>query len=129
DVNAVIDGLVAGGASEIGVIDRHGGCEDPVHDLPTDRVDKRAHFIDESKSGSALNATWDAAVLVGMHAGPRSGGFLEHVGSFGLERILNGHSVTESEQFALRLGERGIPVIFASGDDVLRRHLAQRMPW
>lgn len=128
DVNAVIDGLVVGGAKEIGVIDRHGGCESPARDLPTDRLDRRAHFVDETKA-SALAQPWDAVALVGMHAGPGSGGFLEHIGSFGIERILNGLSVTESEQFALRLGERGIPIVFASGDDRLGHHLASRMPW
>lgn len=128
DVNAVIDGVVAGGASEVGVIDRHGGCDNPRLDLPADQLDKRARFVDESKS-SALDQPWDGVALVGMHAGPGVGGFLEHIGSFGIERILNGLSVTESEQFALRLGEQGIPVIFASGDDRLRQHMSQRMPW
>lgn len=128
DVNAVIEGLVAGGAKEVGVIDRHGGCEAPARELPADRLHKRASFIDETK-GSAFEQLWDAVALVGMHAAPGSGGFLEHIGSFGIGRILNGLSVTESEQFALRFGERDTPIVFASGDDRLGRHLASRMPW
>ena len=44
DVNAVIDGLFAGGATEVHLVDAHGsGNPDP--DVPADRLDKRAKQV------------------------------------------------------------------------------------
>jgi D-aminopeptidase len=51
------------------------------------------------------------------------------VGSVGFERIINGVSVSESEQTALLFGASGVPVIFASGDDRYGAQLGERMPW
>jgi D-amino peptidase len=129
DVNAVIEGLAAAGAVEIGVIDRHGsGCQEP--DLPPPRLDRRATAVREGSGFNAIaQGTYDAVALVGGHASPGWGGFLEHVGSFGIERIIKGRSVSESEQQALAFGNRGIPIVFASGDDRLRAQLLERMPW
>jgi D-amino peptidase len=64
-----------------------------------------------------------------MHAGGGSGGFLAHTGTFGGERIVNGRSVNETDIFAMRFGARGIPIIFASGDDYLSRQVSERLPW
>jgi len=132
DVNAVVEGLVAAGVSTIEVIDRHGsGCDD-IPDLPTTRLHPKARMVDE-KSQPLFERTkqrqWDAVVLVGAHTGPGRNGFLEHVGSFGIERILNGVSISESDQSALINGLFGIPIIFASGDDRLREQFSERMPW
>jgi D-amino peptidase len=130
DVNAVIEGLVSAGATSIQVIDRHGSwCDD---DLPPSRLDARATFVDERSATLAARIAqrqWDAVALVGAHASPGWNGFLEHTGSFGMERILNGVSVSESELFGLQFGAGGIPVIFASGDDRLAVQLKERMPW
>jgi D-amino peptidase len=132
DVNAVVEGLAAAGAAKIEVIDRHGsGCDD-TPDLPVSRLDRRATYVDEK--GQALfprimERQWDAVLLVGAHASPGWNGFMEHVGSFGIERIINGVSISESEQHAQVNGSGGIPVVFASGDDRLCAQLKQRLPW
>lgn len=128
DVNAVVEGLLAGGATEVSVIDRHGSGCDTEPDLPLSKLHPKAHFLDES-SGNATELPWDAVALVGMHAGGGSGGFLAHTGTFGGERIVNGVSVNESDIFAMRFGARGIPIIFASGDDYLHRQISERLPW
>ncbi len=128
DVNAVIEGLASAGATEIGVSDRHGsGCAG--HDLPPARLDRRATAIADSVDFNAIAQRYDVVALVGGHASPGWGGFLEHVGSFGIERFLNGLSVSESEGQALAFGNRGIPILFASGDDRLGAQLKERMPW
>jgi D-amino peptidase len=128
DVNAVVAGLVDAGARYIGVLDRHGsGCDD-VPDLPTALLDPRATMLWPA-AGEVLDEEWDAVVLVGMHTAPGSDGFLEHTGSFGYARVVNGVSIMEPEQFALGVSRRGVPVIFASGDDRLERDFAARMPW
>ena len=132
DVNAVVEGLAAAGVASIDVIDRHGsGCE-PALDLPKNRLDRRARELDEKARPLFDRITqreWDAVALVGAHASPGHDGFLEHVGSFGIERIINGVSVSESEQQALVFGGRDIPVIFSSGDDRYAAQMRDRMPW
>jgi D-aminopeptidase len=132
DVNAVVEGLAAAGVASIDVIDRHGsGCE-PALDLPRRLLDTRARELDEKARPLFDRITrheWDAVALVGAHASPGHNGFLEHIGSFGIERILNGVSVSESEQQALNFGGEGIPVIFASGDDRYVAQMRDRMPW
>ncbi|MGQ0539681.1 MAG: M55 family metallopeptidase, partial [Gemmatimonadaceae bacterium] len=65
---------------------------------------------------------------VGMHAKTGSGGFASHTYTLGIEFILNGKTITETELVGLSWGRAGIPVIFASGDDRLARDLAS-MPW
>lgn len=132
DVNAVVEGLAAGGVTSIDVIDRHGSGCDGTPDLPNTRLDSRARELDEKARSLFARITqneWDAVALVGAHASPGHDGFLEHVGSFGIERIINGVSVSESEQQALVFGGQGIPVIFASGDDRYAAQMRDRMPW
>lgn len=132
DVDAVVEGLVAAGVARIEVMDRHGsGCDDDP-DLPASRLHPRAIHVDERSAPLLERITrreWDAAALVGAHASPGWNGFLEHVGSFGIERIVNGVSVSESEQHALLLSNGEIPLIFASGDDRLGAQLTERLPW
>jgi D-amino peptidase len=132
DVNAVIEGLSQARVASIDVIDRHGSGCDTTPDLPKERLDPRARYVNEGAAPVYTRITrkeWDAVILVGGHSSPGRGGFLEHVGSFGFERIVNGVSTSESEQSGLVLGQWGIPVIFASGDDRYRQQLAERMPW
>ena len=132
DVNAVIEGLVAANVGKIEVIDRHGSGCDATPDLPASRLHPRATYVDETSGALFTRITqrqWDAVALVGAHASPGHNGFLEHVGSFGIERIINGVSVSESEQQGLMAGSGGIPIIFASGDDRLGAQLKARLPW
>lgn len=132
DVNAVVEGLVAAGVAKIEVVDRHGSGCDATPDLPVSRMHPRATYVDETSSALFTRVTqrqWDAVALVGAHASPGHNGFLEHVGSFGIERILNGVSVSESEQQGLMGGNWGLPIIFSSGDDRLGAQLKERMPW
>jgi D-amino peptidase len=128
DVNAVIEGLVRGGAKSIEVVDGHGsGCEE---DLPCSRLDRRAQYLDTKNDTTPFwQRPWDAAVFVGMHAGSGSGGFLPHTTVYGFTRLVNGRPISESEQIAYQLGEYGIPVIFDSGDDVLAASIRQSLPW
>ena len=132
DVNAVIQGLFDAGVSSVDVADRHGsGCED-TPDLPSSFLHPKARVVSErgdSFFARMRRGDWDAVVLVGGHASPGRGGFLEHVGSFGFERIINGVSVSESEMSGLLFGGSGVPVIFASGDDRYGAQLRERMPW
>lgn len=132
DVNAVIDGLFAGGATEVHVVDGHGsGNRDP--DIPPDRLDERAEQVVRDEWFDAYfdlvePGAYDAVAVVAMHAKTGSGGFASHTYTLGMDFILNGRSITETELVALSWGRVGTPLIFGSGDDHLARDL-QDMTW
>ena len=132
DVNAVIDGLFAGGATEVHVVDGHGsGNPDP--DIPPERLDERAEQVVRDEFFDAYvdlvePGAYDAVVVVAMHAKTGSGGFASHTYTLGMDFILNGESITETQLVALSWGRADIPLIFASGDDHLARDL-QSMTW
>jgi D-amino peptidase len=132
DVNAVVDGLFAGGATEVHVVDGH-GSGNPEPDVPSDRLDSRAVQVLRDESFDAYvdlvePGGYDAVAVVGMHAKTGSGGFASHTYTLGIDFIVNGRSITETELVALSWGRVGVPVIFASGDDRLAGDL-ETMPW
>ena len=132
DLNAVIDGLFAGGATQVDVVDAHGsGNPDP--DVRRDLLDPRAkqvfrdHAFDPYVDITEPN-TYDAVVAVAMHAKTGSRGFASHTITLGMDMLLNGKSITESEIVAYSWGRVGVPVIMVTGDDRLREDL-KVMPW
>lgn len=132
DVNAVVDGLFAGGATEVVIADGHGsGNPDP--DLRTDLLDGRAAQIIRDEPFDTYfdlpeSEAIDAVAVVGMHSKTGSGGFAAHTFTLGIDLLINGQAITETELVALSWGRFGVPVIFASGDDKLRGDL-ETMPW
>ncbi len=132
DVNAVVDGLFAGGATEVLIADGHGsGNPDP--DVRSDLLDDRATQIIRDVAFDTYFdlpdlEEIDAVAVVGMHAKTGSGGFASHTFTLGIDLLINGQSITETELVALSWGWVDVPVIFASGDDRLANDL-QTMPW
>jgi D-aminopeptidase len=63
-----------------------------------------------------------------MHAKTGSRGFASHTITLGMDMLLNGKSITESEIVAYSWGRVGVPMIFVSGDDRLQNDL-EVMPW
>ena len=132
DVNAVADGLFAGGATEVLIADGHGsGNPDP--DVRRDLLDERATQIIRDEPYDTYfdlpeSEEIDAVAVVGMHAKTGSGGFASHTFTLGIDLIINGQSITETELVALSWGRVDVPVIFASGDDRLAADL-ETMPW
>lgn len=132
DINAVVDGLFAGGATEVWIADGHGsGNPDP--DLRTDLLDPRATQILRDERYDTYfdlpeSEEIDAVAVVGMHAKTGSGGFASHTFTLGIDLLINGQSITETELVALSWGRVGVPVVFASGDDRLATDLST-MPW
>lgn len=118
DVNAVVDGLFAGGAGAVSVADGHGGSAQI--DILVNELDKRAKMV-KREPGTADG--YAAVAIVGMHAGTGSGGFAAHTWTAGIEFAINGQVVNEAQLIALIQGERGIPLIFVSGDDRLGAEL------
>ncbi len=132
DINAVVDGLIAGGATEVVIADGHGsGNPDP--DLRRDLLDPRATQIIRDEPFDTYfdlpeSEEIDAVAVVGMHAKTGSRGFASHTFTLGIDLLINGRSITETELVALSWGRVGVPVVFASGDDRLAIDL-QTMPW
>ena len=132
DLNAVIDGLFAGGATQVDVVDAH-GSGNPEPDVRRDLLDQRAKQVFRDKAFDPyvdLTApnTYDAVVAVAMHAKTGSRGFASHTITLGMDVLLNGKSITESEIVAYSWGRVGVPLIFVSGDDRLQNDL-KIMPW
>ena len=111
DVQAVCEGLLSGGASELVVIDNHGGNTvnvspevlPPGARLETWRdFDLRSHAV-------------DATFQVGYH--PRGGveGFLSHTYILGLRLRLDGELISESHG---RAWASGIPLLGITGNDL-----------
>lgn len=132
DLNAVIDGLFKGGATQVDVVDAH-GSGNPQPDVRRDLLDTRAKQVirdqafDPYVDITAPN-TYDAVVAVAMHAKTGSRGFASHTITLGMDMLVNGKSITESEIVAYSWGRVNVPVIFVSGDDRLRDDL-KVMPW
>lgn len=132
DVNAVIDGLFAGGADVVHLTDGHGsGNPDP--DVDVDKLDSRAQMLYKDVRYKpyvdlAETEQYDAVVVVAMHAKTGDAGFLAHTYNGGCDWIINGKSISETEIVAFSWGRKGIPIIFASGDDVLKGQL-EYMDW
>lgn len=133
DVNAVIAGLFDGGASSVDVVDAHGSGS-PNPDLILDDLDPRAsHLLRDEPFQPYVDiieaGIWDAVVVVGMHAKTGSRGFASHTYTLGIDLIMNGRHITETEIIGYSWGRVGVPVVFASGDDRLAADLAPTMPW
>jgi D-amino peptidase len=132
DVNAVIEGLFAGGAEEVSVVDGHGsGNPDP--DVLLDKMDPRAEMINMAEPFDAYAdlpemGGYDAVAVVGMHSKTGGGGFLAHTYTLGMDWILNEKSINETEIVAYSWGRFDVPVIFASGDNRLQEQL-EIYPW
>jgi len=130
DVNAVIEGLFDGGADEIYVIDDHGsGNRNP--DIILEKMDSRAQLKTDNEIFEGLGEEYiiDAIASVGFHSRTGGGGFMAHTRTYGMDFIINGRSVNETELMMLDWGtDNNIPLIFASGDDKLKEQL-QPYPW
>lgn len=132
DVNAVIAGLFDGGAAVVHVVDGH-GSGNPEPDLLLDDLDPRAEMLFRDEPFDAYvdlvePDLYDAIAVVGMHAKTSSEGFASHTYTLGIDIIMNGMHLTETEIVAYSWGRVGVPLILASGDDRLGADLST-MPW
>jgi len=133
DLNAVIAGLYDGGATEVDVVDAH-GSGNPEPDVPPGALDARARQVFRDKRfrqyvDLVAPDAYDAIVCVAMHARTGSHGFASHTFAQGLDFIVNGASITETELIGYSWGRVSVPVVMVTGDDRLREDLRHTMPW
>jgi D-amino peptidase len=120
EINALIAGARAAGATQFIVNDGHGGTL--FRNVLVDQLDDEAILIRGYPKpivmSTGMNPMVDAMMIVGAHANAGSPGVISHNFAFDSftinEKVLN-----EAGIAAFIGGEMGVPMALASGDDVL----------
>ena len=120
EVNAVIAGARAAGATQFIVNEGHGGTlfrNIVVENLDPDAILIRG-YPKPNVMFTGMNRMVDAMMIVGAHANAGSKGVIAH--SFAFDSFtVNGKQLNETGISAFVGGEMGVPMVLASGDDVL----------
>lgn len=129
EVNAAVEGLVAAGFTHVRVSDSHLSGSDAANVLE-DQLHPAAslHFLHDWYAESLFDGVAAVACL-GMHAPAGSKGFAAHTVDLSSRWSIEGRLVSESDLVLGLAAERGVPVVFVSGDDVLEQHLGPRVPF
>lgn len=131
EINAAIDGMLETGVEDILVWDGHGAgaiwFEDfhPAAKLLHGRPSAPASVRDP------IVAEYDACIMLGQHAmaGVQTSNQNHTQSSQTIDWYkLNGRLVGEIAQFALYLGDLGLPLIFLSGEDAACREAEELIP-
>ena len=120
DCNAVIQGAIDGGATEIVVSDSHGYmCNMRPDDLIRGVQLRRGQLKRQWCQMKTLDGSFDAAILIGYHAkAGTTDGILAHTWITGFRDVrVNGQSVPEPSLNTWLAGAFGVPVVMLSGDD------------
>ena len=127
EVNAAVDGLLEGGATEILVCDGHGHGG-----LNASLIHTEARILTGKplSSDHGLDDSFDAAIMIGQHAMANTdGAHLAHSGSFGRDAwILNDVVMGEIALFMIRAGYYGVPLVMLSGDVAACEEARQLVP-
>lgn len=130
DVNAAVEGAFAGGATEVVVNDAHW----TMTNVQIERLDPRASLIKGFHKHLCMVEgvqEADAVFFLGYHARTGDSDGVGNETILGREIVeirMNGQPVGESEINAAVCGQFGVPVIFASGDDLYEKELRQTLP-
>jgi len=128
EVNAAVEGFLAGGAEEVIVWDGHDGSQT----LSLETLHPQAKLMQGGLPvGMTLERHYAAVAFVGQHslAGVQAGIMAHSYSSLGIQNIrLNGKPVGEIETRAALAGWYNTPVIFLSGDQAAARELLQIIP-
>src|SRR4030095_15570574 len=128
EINAAVEGFLAGGADEVIVWDGHGGSQT----LSTLTIHPKARLVMGSLGPSMMMERRFAAVAyVGQHSKANiRGGIMAHsYSSLGIQNmLLNGKPVGEIDVIAAMAGHFGTPVIMLSGDQAAASELREIVP-
>lgn len=127
---AAVRAVKEAGAAEIIVSDSHGNGEN----LLVEEFPKEVRIVRgwprHGGMMAGLDSSFNAAIFIGYHASTTNpNGVRAHTfSSAHYARVaLNGNAVTEGEYNAAYAGAKGVPVIFASGDDAAVEELKSRL--
>jgi D-amino peptidase len=130
DVNAAVEGAFVGGATEVVVNDSHW----TMTNVLIEQLDPRATLIKGFHKHLCMVEgiqEADAAFFLGYHARTGDSDGVANETILGREIIeirMNGKPVGESEINAAVCGHFGVPVVFASGDDLYEKELRETLP-
>jgi D-amino peptidase len=131
EANAAVRGAFAGGAGMVLVNDSHGH----FGNLLADELDPRARVIQGKPRQFGMMAGVDregmaGVLMVGWHARAKTTGVLAHTtNSFAFARVwLGGLELGEIGLYAALAGECGVPVLMASGCDVMAAEVQALLP-
>jgi D-amino peptidase len=122
EVLVVIEALRAGGVEGISVGDWHMVGTNVERGRMPEGVEVRpiadlALNEKEPSMAKAHGGPLDAVVMIGHHARtPSPRGFCSHTFIWGMEVLLDGDSLSETQTYAQALGAEGIPILAAAGD-------------
>jgi D-amino peptidase len=128
EVNAAVDGLYAGGATEVIVADLH----DSSRSLSTETIDPRAQLLQGAGIPSllGLDSSFSALTFIGQHpmAGAKDG-VISHSYDFEVQNMwVNNQIIGEIGATAALAGYFGVPVIMLAGDAAACKELQQLVP-
>jgi D-aminopeptidase len=122
EVLVAIEALRAGGAETISVGDWHMVGTNIERERMPARVEVRpiadlALTEAEPSMAKAHGGPLDAVAMIGHHARtPSPKGFCSHTFIWGMEVLLGGDSLSETQTYAQALSAEGIPILVAAGD-------------
>jgi D-amino peptidase len=128
EVNAAVDGLFAGGATEVVVWDGHDGG----HALSASDSHPKARLLIGSPIPPIreFDSTFSAIVFVGQHAmAGAKDSVLQHSFSFNIQNLwVNERLVGEIGIRAMVAGEMGVPAIMLAGDTAACKEIRELIP-
>jgi D-amino peptidase len=128
EINAAVEGFLAGGADEVLVWDGHDGSQT----LSTLTIHPKAKLLMGSLPASMLmERHFSAVAYVGQHSKANiRGGIMAHsYSSLGIQNmLLNGKPVGEIDVIAALAGHFGTPVIMLSGDQAAANEIREIVP-
>jgi D-amino peptidase len=128
EINAAVEGFLAGGADEVVVWDGHDGSQT----LSTLTIHPKARLVMGALPASMLmERHWSAVAYVGQHskANVRAGIMAHSYSSLGIQNmLLNGKPVGEIDVIAAMAGHFGTPAIMLSGDQAAANELHAIVP-
>jgi len=132
EANAAVRGALAAGATEVVVSGGHGG--NGMRNIIDERLHPAAWLVSGDTRRSmmdGLDASFDAAVLVGFHTRHGRSGVLDHTITARdiYEVRVAGRPVGEIGLNGLAAGAQGVPVVLVSGDDRLSAETQEWFPW
>lgn len=120
EVNAAVEGALAGGATEVVVYDGHGFRNTLLFDQIHPKAKfQRGRVTDALLNMPEFNSSYDAVLFVGWHARASAPGVLSHtLNSRALTGWrVNGVPVGEPELAAAYAGYHNVPLVLFTGDD------------
>jgi D-amino peptidase len=128
EINAAVDGFLAGGADEVVVWDGHDGSQT----LSTLTIHPKAKMVMGGLGASMLmERRFSGVAYVGQHSKANiRGGIMAHsYSSLGIQNmLLNTKPVGEIDVIAAMAGHFGTPVIMLSGDQAAANELREIVP-